>query len=126
MNVVLISTVAVTSADPGDRLALYGTLILLEVPLNVAAEPVKVTSVAIPLFEAAESSAFAVKDHDEITAAWATPGMAATANTAAAAPRTSFRIEPPCLVAFQQARFGLRSADRPAKHADEPPISRSI
>jgi hypothetical protein len=69
MNVVLISTLAVTSADPGDRFALCGTLILLEVPLNTAAEPVKVTSVAVPSFESAESLAPVASDHDEITAA---------------------------------------------------------
>ena len=126
MNVVLISTFAVTSADPGDRLAVYGTLILLEVPLNTASEPVKVTSVGVPLLESAESLASAVNDHDEITAAWATPGMAAIARMAIAVTRASFRIENLLGWLLSSERGSARRLRRSPANAPTNTDSRSI
>ena len=70
---VLTWTLAVTSAVPGERFGLYGTVIRLLVPLKTAAEPVNTTSWAVPVLPSTLLLASFASVQLDTTAACATP-----------------------------------------------------
>src|SRR4051794_12274266 len=107
--VVLISTLAVTGAAPGESAALYCTVIRLFTPPKVANEPLKLTLSAMPLWFPDRSFASSASGHVIVAgAASATAGQAATPASASSAVSTDFFMPRTTVNGFCRIRSSCR------------------